>query len=340
MARENFILYNVLNQEVIFQEYFCNLLREKSFMKKFLDFIEQKNEILNNEDIEHHHFHTEHPLQIKEKSFGRADLFLDLESKKIIFEVKNKVYTSLTENQPHNYLNYLERTVKNTDFNTCLMFLIPKNYAHEEAIYQRWNNLYPKEEIAKQLFYWEDFVLTLKDEENIFVKAFYEFCLYWFELNPIYLIKDEIALLNFKGNSMELISNETLPSLMSKLELATIKIGQYFQWKQIFMKGGYVSGCNYTKKIQHYQLYVGIDYDMWKQYDQPINIYITNAKNSSEKFDLPSINTLNFNTYESKGDSNFDDFFAYVVKLDFKVTEENYEQKLKDIIQKIVTQLK
>lgn len=339
MARENLMLYNVLNQEVIFQEYFCNLLREKSFMKKFLDFIEQKNEILKNKNIEYKNFHTEHPLILKNKTYGRADIFLDLVDKKIIFEVKNKVYTTLTDNQPRNYLNYLEKTVKSPDFNACLMFLIPKNYAHKETIYQKWDP-YPKEEINKQLFYWEDFVLTLKDEENVFVKAFYEFCLYWFDLNPINLTKEEIKLLNFKGSSMECINNVTLPKLMAKLELAVIKIGQHFQWQQDFEQEGYVTGCIYTKKMKNYQLYIGINYDMWGQYTQPINIYISDAKDFSKEFILPQIETLEFNIYESKEDSNFDNFFAYAVKLDFKIEDENYEEKMKDVIQKVVKQLK
>ncbi|KHG33892.1 PD-(D/E)XK nuclease family protein [Sulfurospirillum sp. MES] len=340
MSRKNFILYNVLNQEVIFQEYFCNLLNEKSFMKKFLDFIEQKNEILKNEIVEHHHFSTEYPLEFKAKSFGRADIFLKLDTKNIIFEVKNKVYTSLTENQPRNYLNYLKRTVKNTDFNTCLMFLIPRDYAHKEVIYQEWGN-YSKEEIDQQLFYWEDFVLTLKDEENVFVKAFYEFCLYWFELNPIHLTKKEIALLNFKGNSMKLIGDETLPTLLSKLELAVVNIGRTMQWEQYRAdKGGYTFGYNWTKKIKSYQLFMGMDYDLWKEFKQPINIYISQAKDSSQEFEKPKIDTLEFVTYKLKGDSNADDFFAYVVKLDFKIDEEHYEEKIKDVMRKITQHLK
>ena len=331
------MLYNVLNQEVIFQEYFCNLLREKSFMKKFLDFIEQKNGILKNEKIEYKNFHTELPLILENITYGRADIFLDLSDKKIIFEVKNKVYTTLTDKQPQEYLNYLAAV--NTDFNACLMFLIPRNYAHKETIYQKWNQ-YSKEEINKQLFYWEDFILTLKDEENDFVKAFYKFGLYWLDLNPMQLTNEEKALLNYTGNSMKCINNENLPRLMAKLELAVIKMGQYFQWKQEFIEAGYTTGCNYTKKIKNYQLYIGIVYDMWEQYDQPINIYISDEKDFSKKFTLPQFETLEFEIYESKEDSNFDNFFAYVVKLNFKIDEEKYEEKMKDVIQKIVNQLK
>lgn len=308
-------------------------------MKKFLDFIEQKNAILKNESIEYKNFYTEHPLILKNKTYGRADIFLDLGDKKIIFEVKNKIYTTLTNKQPQDYLTYLKKSTKNTNFNIFLIFLIPKNYAHQDKIYQEWSS-YPREEIAKQLFYWEDFILTLRDEDNSFVKAFYEFGLYWFDLNPMQLTNKDKELLNFKGNSMELVKNETLASLMAKLEFAVIKIGQYFQWKQDFMETGYITGCNYTKKIKNYQLYIGIVYDMWEQYNQPINIYISNAKDFSKEFTLPQIDALEFDAYNSKEDSNFDNFFAYVVKLHFKIDEENYEEKMKDVIQKIVTQLK
>lgn len=76
--RENMILYNVLNQEVVFEEYFCNLLRIENFMKLFLEFIEEKNQILVTEDIKYNNFDTEIFLNKKDKTYGRADLFLKI----------------------------------------------------------------------------------------------------------------------------------------------------------------------------------------------------------------------------------------------------------------------
>ena len=46
MSLEKSILLNVLNQEVVFEEYFCNLLKEEKFFNKFIDFISSKNDIL------------------------------------------------------------------------------------------------------------------------------------------------------------------------------------------------------------------------------------------------------------------------------------------------------
>lgn len=338
MARENFILYNVLNQEVIFEEYFCNLLSRESFLKKFLDFIATKNDILKNEDIKYKFFDTEKILQIKNESYGRADIFLDLGDKKIIFEVKNKVYTSLTENQPQNYLKYLKSTVKNInqdkDYNSYLMFLIPKNYNHINEIHQKWKNY---SDVDKQLFYWEDFVKILKDDTDVYIKAFYDFCVYWFDLEKIHFEKDELALLNFEGNNMELIKNETLPSLMSKLELMVIRIGESLKWEQSKAdKGEYTSGFTYTKRIKSYQVSVGIDYDMWQQYNQPINVCISNTKDTSKSFDLPWMDSIEFITYEFLENNNFDGFFGFVVKLDFTIEDAEYEEKMKNILKIII----
>ena len=51
MSIEKNILINVLNQEVVFEEYFCNLLKEEKFFNKFIEFIGSKNDILKNKNI-------------------------------------------------------------------------------------------------------------------------------------------------------------------------------------------------------------------------------------------------------------------------------------------------
>ena len=84
MSLEKSILLNVLNQEVVFEEYFCNLLKEEKFFNKFIDFISSKNDILKNKNINYKMFYTEYNLQIKEKNFGRADIYLDLEDRKSV----------------------------------------------------------------------------------------------------------------------------------------------------------------------------------------------------------------------------------------------------------------
>jgi hypothetical protein len=263
-------------------------------------------------------------LQIKNRRYGRADIFLDLGDKKIIFEVKNKVYATLTDNQPKKYLEYLKATVKDGNYNSHLMFLIPKNYAFKEKIRQSWKNY---SDVDKQLLYWEDFVKTLKDETDAHVKAFYDFCVYWFDLGQIHFTEDE----------MELMKDKSLlvPSLMAKLELMVIRIGTSLGWK---WWGTEYPGFYYTKIIKPYELFVGIDYDAWEKYNQPINIFICHTTDT--EFDPPSIEGVEFDAYERTDDENFYGYFAYVVKLEFSFEDEDYEEKLKNILEILINYYK
>lgn len=288
-------------------------------------------------------FYTEHNLQIKEKNFGRADIFLDLGSKKIIFEIKNKVYTDLTAKQPEMYLDYLKK-VNKEKFDTFLLFILPKRYVHEELLYDRWSkkSYYYKENIKNHVFYWEDFVKTLKDEDNLFVKAFYEFCIDWFDMKSITFTNEEKnQIINLKGNSLEIIENETIPTLLVKIEKCLIRIGSdKLKWEQISSeKGAYISGHSYSKKINSYNLVLGLDYDMWREFKQPINIYIS-YKDTSQDFNEPNIDDIKFEKFEIKENSTWDKFFAYVVQLDFSIDDENFEDKIIELIKRIEKTLK
>jgi len=55
---------------------------------------------------------------------------------------------------------------------------------------------------------------------------------------------------------------------------------------------------------------------------------------------LPTIEDIEFSIYELRENSHFDDFFAYVVKLDFKIEDEDYEEKMKKTLKKIIQVLK
>lgn len=344
MSIEKNILINVLNQEVVFEEYFCNLLKEEKFFNKFIEFIGSKNDILKNKNINYKMFYTEYNLQIKKEKFGRADIFLDLGSEKIIFEIKNKVYTNLTPNQPEMYLDYLKK-VNKKNFDSFLLFIFPKRYAHEELLHEKWSkkSYYYKENIKNHVFYWEDFVKTLKNEENPFVKAFYEFCVYWFDMESVTFTKDEKnKIINSKGYSLKIIENETIPTLLSKIEKCLIRIGSdKLKWEQIRSEiGSYISGHSFFKKINSYNLVLGLDYDMWSKFNQPINIYISNYKDSSQHFEKPNIDDVNFEIFEIKENTTWNDFFAYVVQLDFSIDDENFEDKVIELIKKIQNNLK
>jgi len=204
--RENILLFNVLNNETVFTDYFCNLLSIDTFRDLFIEFIFNEKR-----EYQYNKFDTEKVLG----KYGRIDLILQSDNKEFLFEVKNKDFTCLTENQPQGYLEYLkEKNIKDTH----LFFLIPKTYKHKDEIYRNWNNKSDVEKIRNQIFYWEDFLLKVKESKicnDMAIQMFYEFCEHWFNLRITEIKEDE----------MNLIKNPLVPSLMSKLVEITDKIG-------------------------------------------------------------------------------------------------------------------
>lgn len=324
--RGSFILYNVLNKEVAFQEYFCNLLNIPSFLEIFINFISQKNNILTSKNIQFHNFHTEVLLG---ENNGRADLYLKLDNDEIfIFEIKNKRETTLTPNQPKSYLEHLNHRNEN------LFFLIPKFYHHEYNIYERWEN-FSEDKIKNQIFYWDDFTKLIKNEENEYIKAFYLFCENWF-INSIQLKNDELSLLQIQGSTMELLSNTKLPSVMKKLENIVMNIGENLKGLK-FKRAD--TGYLYSTKVNQYTIYFGIDYDAWEKTNHPINITIYLTDDYKNSFEIEKIQN-EISILETKESDYFENTFGYIVNLDFSMDEEAYEDKLKDKLQYIINILK
>ena len=127
-----------------------------------------------------------------------------------------------------------------------------------------------------------------------------------------------------------------------KIEKCLIRIGSdKLKWEQISSeKGAYISGHSYSKKINSYTVVLGLDYDMWSKFKQPINIYISNYKDSSQHFEKPNIDDISFEIFEIKENSTWNDFFAYVVQLDFSIDDENFEDKIIELIKRIEKTLK
>lgn len=320
--RENMILFNVLNREVVFEEYFCNLLSIDSFRNMFINFISKKNGILNDYVIEYKNFDTE---VILDQNLGRADLFLDIDDNKFIFEIKNKDWTDLTDNQPNSYLTYLENN--NTfKYNQHLFFLIPNTYKHEEEIFNRWKGF---DGVRNQIFYWEDLVTEIKDKElhkqSIEIQLFYDFCEYWFNLKTI----------KFTGEEMDLLENLAIPNLMEKLENITRSISNEVDLKE----DPDTIGFCHTKKVEEYIIYFGIEYTIWKEKNLPLSILIQNHKNDYKEFDL-DIEGLTLEAIEFEETSISIKQFGYVVILDDKVGSENYEKNVKKVLSKIQKELK
>ncbi len=331
--RGNMILYNVLNQEVVFEEYFCNLLSIKRFRELFLEFIAEKNKILITEDIKYINFDTEISLNKNDKSYGRADLFLKLKDKEFIFEIKNKNWTDLTVNQPTGYLEYLNKK------NEHLFFLIPKGYKHKGEIIKQWSNFNDAE---NQIFYWQDFVLKIKDEkfEEIEIKMFYDFCIYWFNMAPIHFTLDELKLIFIKNENKgyKMLDNTNIPRVINKLYTIVENTQEDFYIDKAHNRlhtewYGYILNNEKYKISDDLEIWFGIDFELWEKENLPITIQIS----SDNKNDIEKIN----NAISGKLKYNEDHAISYVwiEKEDFQNDNINISEKLKDKIKNIINKI-
>jgi len=316
LHRENMILYNVLNQEIIFEEYFCNLLSINKFRTLFINFISKNNNILDNYEIEYNNFATEVMLN---DNLGRADLFLKIGEERYIFEIKNKDWTSLTHNQPCGYIKYLN------DQNEHLFFLIPRTYKHKKEIYDRWKNF---DKIDNQIFYWEEFIKMIKTsnlcDEYLEIKLFYEFCEYWFNMRTI----------KFEEKEMKLLNTTAVPNLMEKLEEITRQIALEVGLKE----DSEAIGFNYTKKTNDYKIYFGIDYTIWMNKRFPLRILIQNHKVDYQKFSL-DIKNIVLEEFEYKETNISDEQFGYLVIPDEEVGSKDYKENIISTLQYIIKEL-
>jgi hypothetical protein len=259
--RHNIALYNVLNQEVVFEEYFCNLLQFDDFRDLFIDFINEQSFIkFDKNKIKYYDFNTE----VKIEDDGRADLFLNYENQGYIFEIKNKDKTKLTDNQPKGYLKYLG--------NKNLFFLIPRNYKHQIDIIDRWKKYKDNTNIENHIFYWEDFINLLENNKNIKerieVKLFYDFCIDWFNMKPVIFTNNELLYFfkNMGDKQMYNIANimKKLCSIVNGVIDLGIKIDKKYDKQDSEYFGYWIDNKKYGIS-QKLDVWFGINYDIWEK---------------------------------------------------------------------------
>ena len=325
--RHNIALYNVLNQEVVFEEYFCNLLQFDDFRDLFIDFINEQSFIkFDKNKIKYYDFNTE----VKIEDDGRADLFLNYENQEYIFEIKNKDRTNLTPNQPKGYLKYLE--------NQNLFFLIPRNYKHKIDIIDRWQDYCNNENIENHIFYWEDFIRMLEKsgihKKYTEIKIFYDFCSYWFNIELIEFSNIEKEILK-KGYIVNDFKNKTIPVMLQKLESIIDNIAENCKLK----KDNDVIGYNYSLEIKQYILYIGINYELWNEIGMPISIEIQNKELDYQEFDL-ELNGINLNTKLYQETATTDKQFSLYVDLVYSIDNRIFQEETTNLILNIIEQLK
>ena len=85
------------------------------------------------------------------------------------------------------------------------------------------------------------------------------------------------------------------------LEQYTLKNNEY-----------YTCGYNFMKKVNNYELYIGIEYNLWKKFKKAINIYVCKDDNE-EEFTFLNKDNLEFESFQFLGDEIYCPYFAQVL---------------------------
>jgi len=358
IEREENIFYNLIKNETSLTEVFCNFMKYKIFRDLFIDIVNTK--IKNQENridksiVKFQNFETEVPLKENEEKSGRIDLQLKInENEKYLFEIKIEVLTKLTDNQPSGYLTYL----KNDNFykNENLFFILPRRYFHKNEILEKWEEetKYSKEEIENHnIIYWEDILKQLKKQEldkiNTLINEFCEIIGYkWFYFTKVEFTKVELDLIfsDKKEKGYKMLENISIPVLMNKLFQIIDLTAEKFNYlskedRQNSNFYGYILNKNAHKmsKNINFDIWYGIDYEMWEQTKNPISIQLANINDIEHVELFIKNNQLNFKKFEYEDKSIT--FYISLEKEVFEQEDKNITEELTDKINEVIQLLK
>lgn len=353
--REENIFYNLIKNETSLTEVFCNFMRYENFRNLFIDMVNEK--IRNQENridksrVEFQDFDTEVILGDNENKFGRIDLQLKVNEEEIyLFEIKIETFTSLTPNQPTNYLDFLN------DKNENLFFILPKGYFHKSEILNSWEskNHYTKREIENHnIIYWEDILKQLRKQEldkvNIFIEEFCKILDFrWFYFEKIIFTKNELDLMfsNKKEKGYKMLENVNIPELMNKLFQIVVDVANHLNNTQkrrdeqnSMFYGYYLNNANLISNKLN--IWFGVDYDLWRKKKVPLSIQIL-SKSQDEKSNKDieeflsdkKIDKVSFKKFKDKNENII--YYISLEKSIFENKDENITKELTNKIRKVI----
>ncbi len=294
MDRPNNIFFRLVRDEQTLTELLCNMLNYKIIKDIFFGVIFDK-QIPNNIDYNNIHF----PYPLYNKSI--PDLAIINDDLECLIEIKVKIRTELTPNQPGGYLQYLNECAKKKKL---LIFLIPKGYKYEEHI-----KTYIEENQNLKIEYWETFYEKLKDNEiyelNKIFKDFMDILEIFFLPKKISFSNHEIEYMfdqkncenekiYFNKEEITMSNNTNIPTIIMKLRDIIDEVNKILSINYCTKKRdakdeyGIYFFKNSDNKIA--QLYLGIWYPFWQAQDKPLCLayhksWIDNILKLKSKFD-------------------------------------------------------
>ncbi len=311
-------LFSGLEKENNVSSILVNLIKKYPIFKnKWKEFLK-----INNIDL----IDTEVDLKQEDIEFGRIDIYIENDTNEIL--VENKIWCSrgLTDNQPSNYIKYLEKKKESK-----LIFLIPKHYHHTNKL-----TSYKKNE-KFSIKYWEDFIAELKKDDfhkiNIFIEEFVDFMEKILFISHVHLSKTEKKLLNKEFSSME---NRTIPKIMKELFsiVDAVKDGGKIKVANSLKPTEYENSYGYELKLPEDNkvfVWFGIDYNVWENNGSPIIIWI--ADMSLEQIKILKKEGFEYYTYEKEDD-------AMIYSFNNFLDQENISEKISEKLDSLIDLLK
>jgi len=352
MTRNNNIFHNLVKNETSVTELFCNLMQFKPFRVLFLNIVKEKGAEIDPEKVGYECFETEFDLDKDKKKYGRADLVLTVdEGDEYIFEIKIERWCSLTENQPVNYLKYLNKD------NKRLFFILPEGYFNTFEICERWKKLtgYKEENIkSDNIINWEEIIKKIKETEldklNPFIKEFIEIMdNNWFYYEDIFFTSEELNLIKLKeSEEYNLMTNSNVPKLMNKIfkVIEGVNLGCDSKKDYVVQTPDFYGYWLDNKKNdvpEAYDIWFGTEFFLWEENNFPIVIQIwpsekvKDEKKFFEKIEELDISNKDFFNHEEFGK------FCYIpfdLKKHKDEKEENISKRLEKEIMNVIEKLR
>jgi hypothetical protein len=156
MDRETSIFYKMTSQnENSTTELLCNLFRIKYFRDICLEYFCIENKFIDEISLENI------SSQNSTDDSGKPDIVIDTDKFRCYIENKILQNTDLQENQKSNYPENLLKFRETQGKHICYIFLIPKNYEHENEV----DEIINKYKDFTRKYYWHEFLSHLYNKE-------------------------------------------------------------------------------------------------------------------------------------------------------------------------------
>jgi len=216
--------------------------------------------------------------QFDTKTHGRPDLYISNDKCTILVEVKTGKGTSLTHNQPANYIEWLERNMGNTA--AYFVALVPEGYIHNDVFEQC--KVRKSEKVSFNLVTWEKLINCVESAElhllNVYVADFLRILKKWYIPVRIEISYEEVTKMFDKNTASGLTKlMKTVDEVIDKLQvnIEGIEI-EPSRSKRLWENGEY--GC-YVKYKQENVLWFGVWHTYWQDTGKPLGYGISDTWN-------------------------------------------------------------